>query len=105
MAFAIAEPANASGQSLKSDPLLCKRKPTLQRNFVRKKFRERAIACVNVAGLTGERHKTKRPHAFAKKWPNVFGHKTIVGKRALATTVSRFGAQIIAVIKNRHTRI
>ena len=65
-AFAVTEPANSRGQSLKLNPLLSELHPARQRLVFRKQFEREFVCARDVAGITAQRHPAKRAAPLAK---------------------------------------
>src|SRR5579864_5001851 len=71
VAFAVAEPADARGQTLKMNALLRELDPAAKGFVVREHFENELVGAMNVGRLTGERGPAKRPAAFAEQRTNV----------------------------------
>src|ERR1700730_3220749 len=75
VAFAVAEPADARGQALKSHALLRELDPARKNLVVRKHFQHQLVSAVNIGSLAGKRGPAERAAAFAEKRTNVSRHE------------------------------
>src|SRR4029077_3603956 len=75
-AFAVTEPANARGQTLKMDPLFRELHPAHKRLVFGKQFEGELVGARDVVRLSAQCHPTKRAAPFAKKGANVFRNET-----------------------------
>ena len=74
-AFAVAEPADARGQSLKLHAFAREPEPAVERRVFGEEFEREVVRAANVRRVARQSHPAKRPFAFAKKRADVFGHE------------------------------
>ncbi len=94
------QPTNACGQTLEGDAFLGHSDPTVQVCVLRKELEQFAIAARDVLRVAGERCKTERTAALAKKRTDKRGHKTREIESVVHARALRHGADIISVIEN-----
>ena len=99
-AFAVTEPANPRGQSLKMDPLFREFHPAHERFVFGKQFECELVCARDVLRLSAQCHPTKRAAPFAKKGANVFRNETGNVERVFDTSLLRLRANVIPVIKS-----
>src|SRR5271166_1189430 len=98
-ALAVAEPADARGESLKLDALAGEVDPAAEDAVVREHLQDQIVGGVDVGGIAGERRPAKRAAAFAEERPNVGGHEAreIVG--VLHAMLKSEGANVVPVVE------
>ena len=98
-ALAVAEPADARGQSLELDALAREIDPAAENAVLGEQLEDQFVGDVNVGGLTGERDPAERAAAFAEQRTNVGGHESgeIVG--VLHAALEGEGADVVAVVE------
>src|ERR1700678_2298550 len=100
IAFAVAEPADASRQPLKADAFLCELNPARKNFVVRKHVQHELVRLMNVGRLSGKRRPPERAAAFAEQRTNICGHETgkVVG--VFHALLKRESADIVAVVES-----
>src|SRR5438270_913331 len=97
--LAVAEPADARGQSLELDLLPREINPAIERDIVGKRLADSLIGAVDVLGIAAERHPAKRAASLAELRPNVLRHKARHAKRLFHTGRDCLRAQLVAVVE------
>ncbi len=100
VAFAVAEPADAGRQPLKSDLLAGHRQPAAQTVVVGEQFQHGRICGGYVLRVAGEGGPAKRAFPLAKQRPDVCRDKTRVVKGPLEAAEAGFGPQAVAVVEH-----
>src|SRR5579872_402108 len=72
------EPANTCGQTLKRDAFARQVEPLMQVLVLSNEFFDFCIGPIDIIGIAGECHPTKRPNAATKERPNVGRDETLV---------------------------
>src|SRR5690348_570762 len=72
-AFAVAEPADARGQSLEVNAIPSETQPAIQRLVIGKHLEREIVRLTNVLSITRQRNPAKRSFAFAEQRSDVFG--------------------------------
>src|SRR5712675_1106119 len=75
-AFAVAEPANAGGQTLELDPLASEIDPATKNAIVGKQFEYEVVGRMNVGRFAGKRYPAERTSTFTEQRPNVCRHES-----------------------------
>src|ERR1051326_1534284 len=99
-ALAVAEPADARGQSLEMDTLPGEVDPALENLVVRKHFEHEIVGDRDVGGIAGECDPAERPAAFAEQRRNVGGHEARKIVSVLDTALERKGTDVVAVVES-----
>ena len=74
-ALAIAQPADARGQSLEGDTLAGQANPAVQRLIFGEELEHRFVGALDVRRVAGQRRPAERPFALAEERPNEGGHE------------------------------
>src|SRR5207237_7793949 len=103
-ALALAQPADARGQSLKCHALLCQRDPASEMVVVWKQFQHELVGTPQISGVSRQGDPAERPLPLAEQRSDVLRYETGNGERIRHTRVMRFGANVVAVIEGDRAR-
>ncbi len=100
MPFAITQPADARGQTLKRHALLGHANPAFQRFIFGEQFQNRFVGAEQILFIATQRHPAKRPFAFAEQRADKRRHEARIVERILYARIEGALPQIVAVIKH-----
>ncbi|MBV6467860.1 MAG: hypothetical protein PGMFKBFP_03233 [Anaerolineales bacterium] len=103
-ALAVAEPANARGQSLERDFLTRHLQPAMQVRVLGEQFHDGFVGGVDVFLLARKRHPAERSLALAEQRADIRGDKTWELERVGHAVVVRLLAQVVAVVEHFRAR-
>ncbi len=103
--LAVAEPADARGQSLERHALPREADPAGQSLVVAEEVQHRAVGGGDVRRLTRQRGPAERALALAEQRPDVGGHEPGIVERALVAAEFRLTAQRVAVVEHLRARV
>src|SRR4029078_4064229 len=99
-ALAVAEPADAGGESLELHPLLRHRQPSAQMRLLREGLEDRPIGGEDVLRIAGEGHPAEWPLALAEERADVGGDESGIGEGVAHAAFLGEGAQVVAVVED-----
>src|SRR5690242_5974794 len=100
IALAIAEPADARGQSLEVDALLRHANPAGERLIFREEPQYLLVSAADVFRVARERHPAERTDAAAEERADEGGDEPGEVHRVLDADAQRLPAQIVAVVED-----
>jgi hypothetical protein len=98
-AFAVAQPADTCGQTLKLHFVACHADPAVQVFIIREKGLYRRIRAVDIFRITRQRYPTEGSLALTKQRANVGRNKSRIVKRLLYASVKSPLTQVVAIVK------
>ena len=98
-ALAVAEPADARGESLELDPLAREVDPAAENAVLREHLQDEIVGGVNVGGIARERRPAERAAAFAEQRTNVGGHEAREIEGVFHAVLEGEGADVVAVVE------
>src|ERR1700692_1331668 len=98
-ALAIAEPADAGGQSLKLNALASEFNPSAQAAVLGEKLQHKIVGNSDIGSLARKRGPAKWASAFAKKRPNIGRNKSRKVVSIFHAALKREGTNIIAIVE------
>src|SRR5579859_380621 len=101
--FAIAQPANAGGESLELDTFAGQADPSAQNAVVGEQFKHQIIGNSNIGRVAGERRPAERTASFAKQWTDIGRNKAGEIVSILDSPLKSEGPYVVAVVEGHAT--